>query len=137
MKEWKVGKLKEILQLVEPEKIFNADEIGLFWPLLPEKSLGFIGTKQHGGKKNKTRITALVVASMTGREKLLLIVVGKSQKPLVFRNVLDIPITYKANKKAWMTKDLFTEWLPKLDRQIKLKHRKICNGSRQLQSIQE
>ena len=63
MKEWKVGKLKEILKLFEPENIFNADEIGLFWPLLPEKSLGFIGTKQHGGKKNKTRITALVAAN--------------------------------------------------------------------------
>ena len=32
MKEWKVGKLKEILKLCEPENIFNADETGLFWP---------------------------------------------------------------------------------------------------------
>ena len=51
MKEWKVGKLIEILKLCEPENIFNADETGLFWQLLPEKSLGFIGTKQHGDKK--------------------------------------------------------------------------------------
>ena len=76
--------------------------------------------------KNKTRITALVAANMTGREKLLLIVVGKSQKPLAFRNVLHILVTYRANKKAWMTRELFTEWLMKLDRQIKLKHRKIA-----------
>ena len=53
MKEWKVGKLKEILKLHEPENIFNAGEIGLFWPLLPEKSLGFIRTKQHGGQKKQ------------------------------------------------------------------------------------
>ena len=58
MKEWKVGKLKEILKLHEPENIFNADEIGLFRPLLPEKSLGFIRTKQHGGQK-KTRLGVL------------------------------------------------------------------------------
>ena len=38
MKEWKVGKLKEILKLYEPENIFSADETGLFWPLLPEKA---------------------------------------------------------------------------------------------------
>ena len=66
------------------------------------------------------------MANLTGREKLLLIVVGKSQKPLAFRNVLHIPVNYKANKKAWMTRELFTEWLTKLDRQIKLKHRKIA-----------
>ena len=66
MKEWKVGKLKEILKVYEPESIFNADETCLFWQLLPEKSLGFIGTKQHGGKKSKTRNTALVAANMTG-----------------------------------------------------------------------
>ena len=53
---------------------------------------------------------------MTGSEKLLLIVVGKSQKPLDFRDVLHIPVTYKANKKAWMTRELFTEWLTKLDK---------------------
>ena len=76
--------------------------------------------------KNKTRITALVAANMTGRKKLLLIVVGKSQKPLAFRNVLHIFVTYKANKKAWMTRELFTELLTKLDRQIKLKHRKTA-----------
>ena len=126
VKEWKEGKLKEILKLYEPENIFNADETGLFWQLLPEKSLGFIGTKQHGGKKNKTRITALVAANMTGSEKLPLLVVGKSQKPRAFRNVRHIPLTYKANKKAWMTRELFTEWLTKLDRQMKLKRRKIA-----------
>ena len=76
--------------------------------------------------KSKTRITALVAANMTGRKKVLLIVVGRSQKPLAFRNVLHIPVTYKANKNAWMTRELFTEWLAKLDRQIKLKHRKIA-----------
>ena len=65
MKEWKVGKLIEILKLCEPENIFNADETGLFWELLPEKSLGFIGTKQHGDKKNKTGNTALVAANTT------------------------------------------------------------------------
>ena len=53
MNEWKVEKLKEILKLCEPENSFNADETGLFWQLLPEKSLGFIDAKQHGDKKNK------------------------------------------------------------------------------------
>ena len=38
LKEWKKGKLKEILKLYEPENIFNADKTGLFWQLLPEKA---------------------------------------------------------------------------------------------------
>ena len=60
MKEWKVGKLKEILKLFEPENIFNADEIDPFCPQLTEKSLGFIGTMQHGGKKTKLTLLHLL-----------------------------------------------------------------------------
>ena len=36
--EWKEGKLKE-LAYYEPQNIFNADETGLFWLLLPSNSL--------------------------------------------------------------------------------------------------
>ena len=76
--------------------------------------------------KSMTGISVLVAANMTGSEKLLLLVVGKSQKPLAFRNVLHIPITYRAIERTWMTRELFTEWVTKLDRQMNLKHRKIA-----------
>ncbi len=36
-----------------------------------------------------------------------------------------IPVEYCANKKAWMTGEIFREWLKKLDRIMILKKRKI------------
>ena len=59
--------------------IFNIDETGLFWKLLPERTLQFKGIDCKGGKHAKDRITILVGASALG-EKLPLMVIGKSQK---------------------------------------------------------
>ena len=68
--EWKDGKLVDILNRYKAEDIFNADETGLFWQMLPENTLGFIGQTVHGEKQSKTRITLLVGANMDGSEKL-------------------------------------------------------------------
>lgn len=48
----------------------------------------------------------LVGANMSGTEKLPLLVIGKSAKPRAFKNK-EVPIAYKANKKAWMTGRIF------------------------------
>ncbi len=61
--------------------IYNADEIGLFWQMLPEKALGFIGIKVHRAKQPKTRMTVLVASNMLGSDKLPLLVIGKAKKP--------------------------------------------------------
>ena len=46
-------KLKQILGKYEPRDIYNADKTGLFWQMLPENSLGFVGKKAHGSKQPK------------------------------------------------------------------------------------
>ena len=56
----KEGKLSEILTTYEPANIYNADETGLFWKMLPDNSLGFVGKNQHGSKEQKAKVTLLI-----------------------------------------------------------------------------
>lgn len=106
-----------------PEDIFNADETGLFFKLTPDKTLKFKGEKCVGGKLSKERITVLVAANMSGTEKRKLLVIGKSKNPRCFKNIKQLPVTYKANKSAWMTSQIFEEEVRKWD--AELKSRKI------------
>lgn len=100
-----------------PSDIFNADEAGIFYKLIPDKNLKFKGEKCAVGKLSKERITV----NMDGTEKKLL-VIGKSKNPRCFKNIKQLPITYKANKSAWMTSQLIEE-VRKWDSE--LKERKI------------
>ncbi|XP_025191773.1 tigger transposable element-derived protein 4-like [Melanaphis sacchari] len=47
------------------DQIYNADETGLFYKMLPNRTLKFKGEKCSGGKMSKERLTVLVSASMT------------------------------------------------------------------------
>lgn len=51
-------KLPNILQAYTPDNIYNADETGIFYKMLPDKTMEFKDVNCHGGKKNKERITA-------------------------------------------------------------------------------
>ncbi|CAK1591760.1 unnamed protein product [Parnassius mnemosyne] len=44
-----------------------------------------------------------------GTHKLQLLVDGKSKNPRAFKST-HLPICYRAQKNAWVTKDLFLEW---------------------------
>ena len=123
---WRGSALKELLQLYKPDDIFNADETGIFFICLPDKTLDFKGAICTGGKKAKDRLTVLVAANMSVKEKLPLFVIGKTAKPRCFNNVKSLPVDYAANKKAWMTSDLFVSWLRKLDKKYLLQGRSIA-----------
>ena len=122
---WLDKTLAPILSSYHPRDVFNADETGVFYRLLPDKTLCFKGDSCHGGKQSKERITAMVCANMDGSEKLPLMVIGKFERPRCFKNVKTLPVAYKFNKKAWMTSVIFTDWLRKLDRQFTAQRRKV------------
>jgi hypothetical protein len=117
--------LPSLLAGYNPNDIFNADETGLFFKCLPEKTLAFKSENCHGGKRSKVRITVMVGANMTGTEKLKLLVIGKSAKPRCFAGVKSLPVDYKNNNKAWMTTAIFEPWLLKLDRKFHREGRKV------------
>ena len=104
--------------------IFNADETGLFYRLtstLPTKSMSIKGEEAKGGKKSKERITVLLACSAEG-ERLMPFVIGHSANPRCFKGLASLaclPVHYSSNKKAWMTAELFQQWLKKLNSKMK------------------
>lgn len=92
------------------EQIYNADESGLYWKLLPEKTYVSISEKQAPGRKSeKERITFLACANASGNHKIKMFVIGKAKKPRTFKN-FNCPVEYKNSKSAWMTSFLFRDW---------------------------
>ncbi|KAK8771219.1 hypothetical protein V5799_025538 [Amblyomma americanum] len=122
---WRSEVLQGYQRKYSPQDIFNADETGLFFKLLPAKTITYKDDKCTGGKRSKERVTVMVVANMTGSEKLPLFVVGKSSNPRCFKNIRSLPTDYVANRKAWMTGELFKQWLMKVDKKFERCGRKI------------
>jgi hypothetical protein len=125
VKDW-AQRLPDIIKDYDMKDIFNADETGLYFRALPCRSMVIKGDKRRGSKTSKERITALLAASATG-EKLKPLVIGKAENPRCFRGMDKalLPVTYKANKKAWMTSQPFREWTDRINSQMKTQKRKI------------
>ena len=122
---WSETYLPTILSKYELKDIYNADEFGLFYQALPDKSLHYKGERCHGGKHSKVRLTGLAAGNATG-EKLPLFVIGKYAKPRCFSGVKSLPCRYRSQKNSWMDGDLFTEWVKELDRKYAAQDRKIA-----------
>lgn len=56
---------------------------------------------------------------------LLCLLLGKFQNPRCFKNVKTLPVHYCANNKAWMTSQIFVDYLKKWDRELITKKCKI------------
>ncbi|GFY15329.1 tigger transposable element-derived protein 6 [Trichonephila clavipes] len=122
--EWQ-NSLSDLIKEYEPRNIFNTDETGLFFKCLPEKTFTFKKEKCHGGKHSKERLTILLAVNMDGSEKITPLVIGKSAKPRCFKGINSFPTKYHSNKKAWMTTQLFNEWLVSLNSDMKREKRHI------------
>nr|XP_014352132.1 PREDICTED: tigger transposable element-derived protein 4-like [Latimeria chalumnae] len=118
-------KLPSLLIGHQPRDIFNIDETGLFYKLLPNRTLALKGEECHGGKHSKESITLLVGSNMDGSEKLKLLVIGKAKQPRCFKGVKALPVDYEGNTKAWMTGDIFKDWVIKFDRKMQRQKHKV------------
>ncbi|XP_037779428.1 tigger transposable element-derived protein 4-like [Penaeus monodon] len=95
---WNETTLPTILSNYKLEDIFNADEFGLFYQCLPDKTYHFKGEKCSEGKKSKVRFTGMAAASAKG-EQLPMFAIGN---------------------------EIFEEWLRKVDRKFRVDGRKIA-----------
>lgn len=123
--EW-LNEVKELISGYEERDIFNCDETGLFFRILPENAVSFTNETCSEGNLSKERLTVLLCANMDGEfEKPL--VIGKAGKHNYFKNVNidDLGVIWKSNTKAWMTRDLMTEWLLDLDSRMTRAKRNI------------
>ncbi|XP_044763923.1 jerky protein homolog-like [Coccinella septempunctata] len=101
----------DIGESYDPEFVYNADETGLVWKVLPKTTLASKRESSAPGHKvSKECVTVLNCANSTGNHKLPLLLIGKSRNPRAFKNAKKLPLFYKSQPKAWMTAALFTEW---------------------------
>jgi hypothetical protein len=94
--------LQDILRPYAPQDIWNADETGLFWKMLPSKTLA--RGRVAGRKKDKARVTLLACCNSLGTEKLPLVFIHRFQRPRPMRNINYslLPVSYYWNDSAWM-----------------------------------
>ena len=125
--EWTSTILPGSLEGYWPNEVYNADETGLYYRATPDGSLCYCHKKLSVSKKAMERITVLCCSNLTGSDKYKFLVIGKSLRPHCFKNVNvdNLPVTYRANKKAWMTSKIFTEWLAACDSYLTKVNRKI------------
>ncbi|XP_042222798.1 tigger transposable element-derived protein 1-like [Homarus americanus] len=95
------------------EQVYNADETGLFWKLMPART--FISTEEKSAprfKASKDRLTLLVGGNASGDMKLKPLLVYHSENPKAFKGYAksNLPVIWHSNKKAWMTMTLFQDW---------------------------
>lgn len=96
---------KSVSEKYQDQDIFNADETGLFFKALPEKTMEFKGKTCSGGKRCKDRLTVLLCCNKDGSEKLKPLVIVKFANPRCLAKIKSrdsLPVYYYANSKAWM-----------------------------------
>lgn len=102
-----------------PQQVFNCDETGLFWKKMPNRT--FITQEEKrlpGHKPMKDRLTLLLCGNASGDFKLKPLLVYHSENPRAFKrnHVIksQLNVMWRANKKAWVTRQIFTEWVHKV-----------------------
>ncbi|XP_064468531.1 tigger transposable element-derived protein 4-like [Ornithodoros turicata] len=106
---WLDEHLEDIFQRYTECNIYNGDEMGLFYQLLPSATHALKGENCAGGKHSKVRLTVFLCSNMDGSDLRKPFVIGKSKKPCGFSNPASVLVRYSHNQKAWMTRALFQE----------------------------
>jgi hypothetical protein len=124
---WFWDVLPPILKEFSQENIFNCDELGLLYrSFFPKRTLCLSSEKPSSVKQSKERITVLLCASCIG-EKRNLLIIGHSRRPRGYEtHISKLPLTYVSNKNAWMTTNIFLDFLSSLSLFAKTQKRKLC-----------
>lgn len=122
------AKLPAMVQNYAAKDVFNMDELGLFYELLPASSYVIGKDRLKATKTSKLRLTVLLGANADGSEKLTPLIIGKSKKPRCFKSMKPnhLPVLYRSNATVWMTSLIFTEYLSNWNKELKKKkNRKV------------
>jgi hypothetical protein len=60
--------LPSLLEGYEPCDVYNADEMGLFFNVLPDRTLAYKGETCHRGKHSKDRLNVLLCVNSDGSD---------------------------------------------------------------------
>jgi hypothetical protein len=104
--------LYAIIAQYDPKNVYNMDEIGLFFRLLPRYSLLMpdenIATIR-GKKKSKDWVSLIVCANAVGTHKIPCTLIGKP-KALACIKDRQWPVPYFSQAKAWMDVETCWKW---------------------------
>ncbi|KAE9035892.1 hypothetical protein PR003_g10096 [Phytophthora rubi] len=108
-----------------PHGVFNMDETGLCYAMAPARSICTRSARRV--KKTKIRITIALTANADGSDALPPLFLGRAKQSYCFkkRSASQLGFEYKANQKAWMTGQVFREWLLNRDRDMRAAGRTI------------
>ena len=93
--------------------------------MVPDKGLS--DRKQSGVKSQKARLTYAFTSNASGSEKLPPFIIGKAACPRAFnkKTGAQLGFYYRNNAKAWMTAQLYEDWIRQWDRELQRQGRKI------------
>jgi hypothetical protein len=93
--------------------------------MAPDKGLS--DRRLAGVKGNKNRLTYVFTANADGSEKLPAFIIGKAARPRAFqkKSGAQLGFYYQSNVKAWMTAQLYQEWIQQWDSELQVKKQKI------------
>ena len=116
-----IQEIREKAKTYIPEDVYNMDETGYFWKLVPDRSLGT--ERVSGQRQEKARITVALTCNATGSRKLPPWIIGKATHPKAFRaeNIHGLEALgahWRYNSTAWMTHTICMEYLKWFDRQM-------------------
>ncbi|GFT95467.1 tigger transposable element-derived protein 1 [Trichonephila clavipes] len=109
---------EELAKIIEngdysADQVFNADETGLYWKKMPNRTYIAKDEKTASGRKaSKDRVTLLLCSNASGDRMLKPLLINKSLRPraIKHKDLKQPPVHWMANPKFWMTTALFTEW---------------------------
>ena len=110
-----VGPCREkLLKIIENEgliyaQIYNFDETGLVWRVLPTNTQATRAMGEVRGRKlDKARLSALLGGNADGSHRLKPVIVGKAAKPRALKDIMDrLPVHYYNSHNAWFTASIF------------------------------
>ena len=107
-----INEFSVITEGYSKHQIFNCDETGLYFRMLPGHTLASVNDRPDGTKKAKDRVTINACANASGTIKLPLLLIRKAKNPRCFRNLNKeaLPVVYRSQKNAWVDRDIFRDW---------------------------
>jgi hypothetical protein len=104
--------LYSIIAQYDPENVYNMDETGLLFHLLPRYSILMPNediSSTRGKKKAKDRVSLIVCANAFGTHKIPCVMIGKPKEPACIKN-RHWPVPYFNQVKAWMDVETYWKW---------------------------
>ncbi len=99
--------LYSIIAQYDPKNVYNMDEIGLFFRLLPRYSILMSNediSSTRGKKKAKDRVSLIVCANASGTHKIPCVMIGKLKEPAVLKTDIGQFLILIKRKHGWMWK---------------------------------